>query len=336
MLNIETIKKYDSQKICDVYNNWPELAKSSFFTDLPKLDLKNIDHIVFAGMGGSGTIGDVISSILSKTDVHVSVTKGYLLPKTVDKNTLVVVTSVSGNTKESLTILEKSFRSEAHTVAFSSGGKIMDFCQKNNITHFKISEIHSPRGSFTSFLYSILNVMEYFLPIKKTDIEESIKILEQTKLEISSFNLSKNNPALNLACWITQIPIIYYPCGFQSVAIRFKNSLQENAKTHVIVEDVIEACHNSIVSWEGKQNVQPILIQGVDDYIKTQERWGVLRDFFNSKTISYYEISSVNGNIISKIINLIYMLDYASIYNALINEIDPNPVQSINYVKNLI
>ena len=59
-------------------------------------------------MGGSGAIGDLFSAILSKTDIHVSLVKGYLLPKTVDKNTLVIVTSVSGNTDETLTVLEST------------------------------------------------------------------------------------------------------------------------------------------------------------------------------------------------------------------------------------
>ena len=86
------------------YDKWPEIAQESFEKDSPKADVKDIDHIVLAGTGGSGAIGDIISAILSKTNIHVNVVKGYLLPKTVDENTLVVATSVSGNTKETLTI----------------------------------------------------------------------------------------------------------------------------------------------------------------------------------------------------------------------------------------
>ena len=70
--------------------------------------MKDVDNIVFAGMGGSGTIGDTIESILSKQNIHVNVVKGYVLPKTVDSNTLVIATSVSGNTDETLEILKKA------------------------------------------------------------------------------------------------------------------------------------------------------------------------------------------------------------------------------------
>ena len=67
MLDLNLIQKYDSQKIYQTYDKWPEIAKSCFKENFSKLDISNIDHIVFAGMGGSGTIGDIISSILSKT-----------------------------------------------------------------------------------------------------------------------------------------------------------------------------------------------------------------------------------------------------------------------------
>ena len=108
ILDLATIEKYDIQKMYKVYDNWPEIARESFESNHEPIDFHDIDHIVFAGMGGSGAIGDLFSSILSKSDIHVSLVKGYLLPKTVDKNTLVVATSVSGNTSETLTVLDSA------------------------------------------------------------------------------------------------------------------------------------------------------------------------------------------------------------------------------------
>jgi len=108
-----------------IYDSWPEMALEAFELDEKSINFENIDHIVFTGMDGSGAIGDVFSSILSKTDIHVSIVKGYLLPKTVDKNTLVVVTSVSGNTSETLTILDSAQKIDCNVIVFSSGGKNM-------------------------------------------------------------------------------------------------------------------------------------------------------------------------------------------------------------------
>ena len=136
-----------------------------------------------------------------------------------------------------------------------------------------------------------------------------------------------------MAKWITGIPNIYYPHGLESAAIRFKSSLQENSKTHVILEDVIEACHNGIVAWEKSSEIQPILLQGQDDYIKTKERFSIIKDFFIKNNIDFKEINSVSGNILTKTICLIYILDYTSIYKAVLSKIDPSPVSSIDYIK---
>ena len=332
-MDLEDLEKIDSKKIFKVYDKWPDIAKESYEQEFLKPEFKDIDHIVFAGMGGSGTIGDVFSSVLSKNDIHTSVVKGYLLPKTVDENTLVVVTSVSGNTQESLTILQNSKNSKAKFIALSSGGMIKQYAMKNGVNYQEIKMEHSPRASFSKYIFATLKILELVIPVKKSDISDAISKMEIVQKNISSNNLNEENVALNLAKWMTGIPALYYPGGLESAAIRFKNSLQENSKLHVITEEVMEACHNGIVSWERKSNIQPILIQGGDDYFKTKERWELLKEFFNSKQIDYKEIFSVRGNIISKITNLIYLLDYASIYHSVISGIDPSPVSAIDFIK---
>jgi len=334
LLTLEEVQKIDSESMYARYDEWPEVAEESYNRDIPKVDLKDIDHVVFAGMGGSGTIGDIFSSILSKRQIHVTVVKGYHLPKTIDDRTLVVCTSISGNTNETLSILNEHKNSNGKFVAFSSGGIMEEFCRKNTINHYKIEKIHSPRASCISFLYSALNALEEIIPINKLEIKESIDLLNQTKNKIDSQNLNTKNEALSLAEWIDKIPIIYYPWGLQSAAIRFKNSMQENAKKHILFEDVIEASHNGIVSWEIPSIVQPILMQGKDDHNKTRERWQIIKEFFQEKEIDYKEIFSVDGSILSKLVCLIYTLDMTSIYNAVIGKIDPSPVNSIDFIKN--
>jgi len=329
-----SLEKFDSQGMHKIYDIWPEIAKESYERKNEKIRFNEISHIVFAGMGGSGAIGDIFEAILSKTNIHVTLVKGYHLPNTVDSKTLVVVTSISGNTVEALSVLESAIQTDAKVMAFSSGGEMEKICLKNSLEYRKIEMKHSPRVSFPIFLYSMLKILESVLPIKKEDIEESILELEKTKENIQSKNLTEKNIALNIAKQIIGIPLIYYPWGLQAAAIRFKNSLQENTKMHAITEDVIEACHNGIVAWDEKSNVNPILIQGTDDYIKTKERWKILKELFKEKNIEYNEIYSKKGNILSKIINLIYVLDYSTIYKAVLLGIDPTPVGPINFVKN--
>ena len=319
-----------------IYDDWPNLAKKAYDSDLESVNFKNIDHIVSAGMGGSGTIGDLFESILSKTNIHVTLVKGYLLPKTVDENTLVVTTSVSGNTTETLTVLESTLKLNCQVIAFCGGGKMKQYCIDNDVDFRIIASVHSPRASFVTYVYSILNVLHNILPINENDILYSLDSLFDVGKKISSKNLTCTNPSINLAEKITGIPLIYYPYGLQSAAIRLKSALQENAKMHVIIEDVIESCHNGIVAWENDSAVQPILLQGFDDYVKTKERFLIIEKFFDDRQIDFLSVSSIAGNILSIIISLIYLFDYASIYRAILSEIDPSPVKSIDYIKSKI
>ncbi|HSB57689.1 MAG TPA: SIS domain-containing protein [Nitrosopumilaceae archaeon] len=333
MLDPLTIKKYDPSGMHKIYDMWPQIAKKSYQSTKDAADFENINHVVFSGMGGSGTIADIFSSILSKSNLHTCVVKGYHLPRTVDANTLVVTTSVSGNTVETLEVLKSAHDINCRIIAFSSGGKMQQYCTKNNLVYKKIEYFHSPRASLAAFLYSMLAFLGPLFNIKSQDIAESIKLLENLKKQIGSSNLDYNNPSLKLAAWISGIPIIYYPWGLQAAATRFKNSLQENVKIHAMAEDIMEASHNGIVSWETPSNVQPILIRGEDDYIKTKERWNILKEYFHVKNIEYEEVVSVKGSILSKLINLIYMLDYSTIYRSFLSGRDPSPIASIDYIK---
>ena len=183
MLDLEKLNKIDISKMHQVYDRWPEIAEESFNFDFDQIEYKNFDNIVFAGMGGSGSIGDIFTSILSKTDIHSTTVKGYLLPNTITKDSLVIVTSVSGNTVEVHNILEESFKKKFRVICFSSGGKIEDYCKKNNVQFNYIEKIHSPRASFTKFLFSMLKILQPIIPIKNENISGDWK------------------------CWITETPV---------------------------------------------------------------------------------------------------------------------------------
>lgn len=334
MLNNSDLMFYDPTNMLAIYDQWPKIARESYGKNKDVCNFNNIDHIIFCGMGGSGTLGDILSSLLSKSDIHTCVVKGYHLPKTVDKNSLIVVTSVSGNTPETLTVLKSCYNLDCRVVAFSSGGKMMHYCNQNKILHKKFDFFHSPRASLPAFLYGMMSFLGPLVAVKAQDVIESIRYMENLQKQINSSNLTETNPSLNLADWISGIPMIYYPSGLQAAAIRFKNSLQENAKTHAMAEDIMEASHNGIVSWERPSHVQPIIIRGEDDYYKTKERWEIVKEYFKLKDIDYREINSVKGNILSKLINLIYLLDYATLYRALLSKIDPTPTDAITFIKN--
>ena len=117
MLDTNTLKKFDSSLMYEAYDKWPQLAHSAYESELDAVSFENIDHIILVGMGGSGAVCGVISAILSKTPIHTSVVKGYHLPKTADANTLVIVVSVSGDTVETISVLESALAKSCHVVS---------------------------------------------------------------------------------------------------------------------------------------------------------------------------------------------------------------------------
>jgi glucose/mannose-6-phosphate isomerase len=333
LLDYSDIQKYDPSGMHKVYDDWAKIAKEAYESNLEPANFEGVNHIVFSGMGGSGAIGDLFLSVLSKTSIHVTIVKGYLLPKTVDSKTLVIGTSVSGNTIETITTIKSAKEIGCKIICFSSGGKLEEFCKKNQIRHRNIPIYGNPRASFPAYVFSILKTLNSTIPIKQENILEAITQLEKLSQTISTKNLTDSNPSLSLANWLDGIPVIYYPWGLHAAAIRFKNSIQENMKSHAMIEDVIEACHNGIMSWQRPSNAKPILIQGKEDYVKTKERWQVLKNYFAQNNIEFWDVVSIEGDVFSKIINLIYLLDFATIYNAITNKIDPYPVKAIDFVK---
>lgn len=329
----ELLVKYDTYNMRSVYNRWPEIAQEAYSAgrDADIIDTYGINHIVFAGMGGSGALGDYYAALLSNHNTHVTVVKGYNLPKTVDEDTLVVCSSVSGNTPETITVLKKSLRQPCRRIALSAGGIIREICMENGIPHHTVSMFHTPRASFPAYAYALLGILK--TGTTTHDINESINMMQKKRAHIQSTNLTTENPALNLATKLTKIPIIYYPWGLQAAAVRFKNSLHENAKMHAMVEDVVEVGHNGIMSWEMPSNVQPVIIQGADDNRKTKERWKIFEDYFNEKNIPFTKINSSGKHIMTKLMNLIYILDYCTIYLAAIRGVNPTSTDSIDYVK---
>ena len=319
-----------------VYDQWPEIAKTAYNSEIEPTSFDGIDHVVFSGMGGSGTVGDLFAAVLSKTNLHATIVKGYLLPKTVDSRTLVVCTSVSGNTAETLAVAKSAKKTDCKMICFSSGGKLEKFCNHNHTPFRRINTLLNPRSSLPAYVYSMIRALNSILPISFSDVSESLQRLSEIRDKIDSLHTNSENPSLNLARQMNGIPLIYYPWGLQAAAIRFKNSIQENMKNHAMTEDIIEASHNGIVSWEGKSDIIPVIIRGQDDHSRTKQRWRVLKEFFAHKGIDCMEVNSVNGSILSKIICLIYELDYSTIYGAVIRNIDPCPVSSIDFVKQKI
>jgi len=205
-----------------------------FFTPDPTFT-RNFKNIVVLGMGGSAIGGDLLSDYLAdEISIPLVVIRGYDIPKFVDENSLVFAVSYSGNTEETLSALRGCLEAKAGIIALTSGGKLADLTQKNNLPVIKVPVGIQPRAAISYLFFPMLKALERLGLIKEKggDIEETFNILLKLSKEYSAKSSLKNNFAKKIALSLYQhLPLVYGSEGLlEAVAMRWKTQINENSK----------------------------------------------------------------------------------------------------------
>ena len=326
MLNI-------SSKAFAVYNEWARYAEEAMNVDI---DMLNANRLVLSGMGGSGTTADIISNVLyDNSDIPIHIVKGYHLPSFIDKDTLVIAISVSGNTEETISVFAEAYAKDAQIIGVSSGGLLEKLCKVYGFKHVKIKQHVAPRYSLPSILFATLRIVARIDGFGWLDDEllHAKDIMYKVKDEIINANLAKELAKLLR----DKIAAIYTSPSSTSIGIRFKNSLNENAKTFALTSDIIEASHNEIVSFASKDSrFMPIFVKSPIDGDEVNTRFELFKRVVSDYGYDVYEVPIFDDHLLANIIASIYMLDYASIYLACIKGIDPLPIDAIMRLKDLM
>lgn len=339
MLTPEEIRSIDRSNICSAYDNWPDYCRDAFSRgiDIDERFFSNVSSIVFSGMGGSGTTGDIIADWMRlKCNVPIHVAKNYHIPAFVNDKTLFIAMSVSGGTEETLTALVEAASVGARIIALSQGGEMEQICKKKKLLHVKIQQRILPRVTLPEVLYSILNLLTRspFLDGLKDQIQDSIQTMELIGKKICQECKYEENPAKQLANWMLgHIPAAYCSPLQRGVGIRFKNSVNENAKVNAIAAEILDACHNELVSWscKGKENsiLKPILVRNRSDPDEISTRFDVFKKMLQRNGHEVYETPMHGSTALSNIVSSLYLLDYATIYLGILRKVDPTPIDAV-------
>lgn len=341
MLSPDEIKTIDKSSICDAYDRWPEYCKIAFERSI-NIDEKffdNVNSIVFAGMGGSGTTGDILADWMRlKCSVPIHVTKGYHIPAFVNQNTLFIAMSVSGNTEETLTALVEAASANAKVVGISQGGDMENICKKKMMLHVKIEQRILPRITLPEVLYSALKLFTYspFLTDLKEQIDDSIRTMTDVGRKVCKECSFEGNPSKQLAKWMYgAIPAVYCAPLQRGVGIRFKNSVNENAKINATASEILDSCHNELVSWGYKNKnpensmLKPILVRSKFDPEEVKTRFDVFKEMLESNGHEVHEIPLYGSTPLANIVSSLYLLDYSTIYLGILKKIDPAPITAV-------
>jgi glucose/mannose-6-phosphate isomerase len=292
-----------------------------------------INNVLICGLGGSGIGGTIISQIVANdANCPVTINKDYKIPAFVNKNTLVIACSYSGNTEESLEMLEQAESKNAVIACITSGGKLMEIAQQKNYNHIVIPGGNPPRAAFglafppLFFLishYKITStdyISQFNNAVQLIDKEERNMVAEAAKITEKLFN---------------KIPVIYADANYEGVAVRFRQQINENSKMLCWHHVIPEMNHNELVGWTTKNDdLAVVLFRNDDDYFRTQKRMEINKTVFNQYTSTIIEVYSKGNSRLEKALYLIHLGDWISYFLAEKKGIDVTEVDVITKLKN--
>jgi glucose/mannose-6-phosphate isomerase len=297
---------------------------------------KQGSDILVTGMGGSGIPGDFLKALLSKElPVPLIVNKDYSVPRFTDKNTLVFAISYSGNTEETIAALKAANEVNARIIGITSGGKLLKLCQDAGTPFIQIPRGRQTRASFGYLLFSILTVLQ------RLDIvaDKTIDVVRKVRQEIGPSVATASNAAKSLALKLSGKSVVIYGTHNHTdvAALRWKQQLNENSKMPARYEALPELNHNEIVAWDSPgathEQMEVVFLRDEQELPQIKRRIEVTREFLDSRGISTTEVWSQGRSLLARLISLSYFSDFMSLYLALLNDVDPTPIEAIAYFK---
>ena len=292
-----------------------------------------IDNVLICGLGGSGIGGTIVADIISqKAAVPVLTNKDYSVPGFVNQNTLVIANSYSGNTEETISALKKCFEKNAEIAIISSGGELVEFAKKNDCNFITIPSGNPPRAMFGYAFTELFYILNSY-----GVIDDSFKLHFKNAIEL--LIIEKKNIQVEAQKLATKLykttPIIYVANGFEGVAIRFRQQINENSKMLCWHHVVPEMNHNELLGW--RTNVEKLAVVYFRNHIDNDRN--KIRIDINKSVISKYteninEIWSKGGSLIENSLYHIYLGDWTSWYLSELNGVDAIEIDVIDYLKN--
>ncbi len=291
-----------------------------------------ITNILITGLGGSGIGGTIVSEIVSaKCNVPILVNKDYFLPSFVNEHTLLIVSSYSGNTEETLEALNEALARKAKIVCVTSGGKVEEIARKEKLDLILIPSGMPPRsclGYSLTQLFYVFSGMGFINTDFKTELSAAIELLEKEQSSIQS-------EAMKIAGFLLgKIPVIYAVDGYNGVATSFRQQINENSKMLCWHNILPEMNHNELVGWtENHDDCAVLLIRNKTDYSRTQARIEISKSVFSKYTTHLQELWSKGNSQLERSLYLIHLTDWASYFLADKRNVDATEVNIINHLK---
>ena len=336
----EMVSKYDQ-------SNQFKVLKESFKqvecawnldVDLKSINTSKIKNIIVTGLGGSAIGGDLMSNF-SRKDLRFpyAVNRNYELPGYANEETLVIASSYSGNTEETISALNNAVQKKCQIVCITTGGKIEEIAKSHGFPAAKLQPGFQPRYALWINFFTLLKI---FHNLKLVPDQTKIvkQVIDHLKTKGEEYSKEKNE-ALQLAEKLVGfIPLVYAVADHTSVvATRLKGQFNENSKLHAFYSSYPELDHNEIMGWESfgaqKMNLKLINILDQEYHPQVSKRFQITSEIIEKSGCEIINLESKENDFRLRLIDLIYLGDWATYYLAVLRCFDPTSIGNIIYLK---
>ncbi len=335
------IKKLDRGKMAEQILSLPKQLDETL-KKIEKIELddnfKQVKNVCLAGMGGSAAAGSLIANLpAEERKVPLTVLRSYELPAWVEKTTLVILISHSGNTRETLAVAKKSIRQGAKIFTITTGGDLEKFSQKQGVPIFKYKNSAPARACLGYQLAALAGLLKK-LNLINLDFQAALSLSKKVNTDYEISVPTKENLAKKMAyACLDRLPIIIGSGITQSVAWRWKTQFNENAKQLAYTEFLPEAMHNAI---EGltlpahlSENLIYLILENSFDLPELVRQREEFKNILTDKKIRYEVIEALGDDVFSQKLSTLLLGDWTSFYLAMLNDLDPSITETIEQIK---
>lgn len=299
----------------------------------------DVRNITVAGMGGSAIGGDLAAALLAdELKVPMSVHRDYGLPAYVGRDSLVIVSSYSGNTEETLSGFEEARKRGAKILAITTGGKLAELARASNYPVITFSYKARPRATLGYSLGLVLGALSRLGFVRDLGDDIEAALADLAKLEERVHEGAKTNDAKKVAIELFgRVPFMYGAGVMGVMARRAKGQWNENAKNWAAFDVMPELNHNAVVGFPhppiAKEALTVLLLRSDRDNPRHKLRFEVTRELLDRARVSHKTLQFAGRNMLSEVLQMVLFTDYVSFYVALLNGADPSPNDSIDFLK---
>ena len=300
-----------------------------------------VRSIVLTGMGGSAIAGDLLRSYLAEElKVPFLVNRSYSLPGSVDRDSLVIVSSYSGNTEETVASYRDAIRRKAAVLCITTGGEVEGLALKHGHACIKVPPGLQPRAALGYSFFPLLLAISRmgFIKPRPADISEAVAALKEKSLVYADLK-NPENLALKMAKRLQgKLPVVYSASDrLDAVNVRWRGQICENSKHLAFGHVLPEMNHNEIVGWKVDRDLMKkmavVFLRDVGTHPRVLVREEITKGIIQKKASTVLEVWSEGSSLLARIFSLVYAGDWVSYYLAILNNEDPTPVRVIDYLK---